>query len=256
MPADVMERLRAADPARDIDPVAPEHLLARLKASPSPPRRRKRRVLLLGVPVAVGVAVAAFVLPDGSPSLAARAYAQTAPAGDQILYVRTTIETKMRSSTVTKDTHAVRERWQRGSRWKERVELDGRVFGEIRGADGVLRFSDGKVAPKDYAELRAPGFVEEFRERYERGTLDESGTATFAGRPARRYVVEEQRNRAEYFIDAQTGLPLGSVEVYAVLTPGPGQPATGPNGTFTATTTVEAIEQLPATPENLSELSG
>jgi hypothetical protein len=252
MPADVLERLRAADPARDIDPAAPEALLARLKATP--PRRRPRRALLL-VPVAVAAAAAAILIPSADSNLAARAYAQTAPAGDEILYVRTTIDTHMRGPTITKDMHAVRERWEQGERWNDRVRMDGRVFGETRGADGVLRFSDGQIAPQSYVDLREPSFVEEFRKRYERGTLDESGTTTFKGRPARRYVVEEERSRSEYFLDAETGMPLGSVETFAVHQPEPGE-ATGPNGTFTATTVVDALEQLPATPANLGKLSG
>ncbi|WP_028064901.1 hypothetical protein [Solirubrobacter soli] len=253
MPADVIERLRAADPARDVDPIAPEALLTRLKATPPRKRKRRHRALLL-VPVAIAAAAAAFLIPSANTNLAARAYAQTAPTSGHILYVRTTIETTMRTPTVTKDTHAIRERWQQGERWNERVEMDGKVFGETRGADGKLRFSDGTVAPQSYVELREPGFVEEFRKRYERGTLDQSDTTTFNGRHARRYVVDEGRNRAEYFIDAESGMPLGSIEEFAVLSPGPGQPATGPNGTFTATTVVDAIEQLPATPANLDKL--
>jgi hypothetical protein len=254
MPADVIERLRAADPARDIDPAAPEALLAQLKA---PPRRRPRRRALLLLPVAVAV-VAALLIPSANTDLAARAYAQTAPAGDDILYVRTTIDTHMRAPTANKDTHAVRERWQQGDRWNERVDMDGRVFGQTRGADGRLRFSDGQVAPQSYVERLEPSFVEEFRKRYERGTLDESGTTTFNGRPARRYVVDEERKRAEYFLDAETGMPLGSVERFAVYQPQPNAKLEGaqPNGTFTATTTVDALEQLPATPANLSKLSG
>jgi hypothetical protein len=256
MPADVIERLRAADPARGVDPIAPEALLAQLKATP---RRRgaPRRALLL-IPAAVAAAVAALVIPSASPDLAARAYAQTAPAGDRILYVRTTIDTHMRGPAVSHDTHAVRERWQQGERWNERVDMDGRVFGERRGADGVLRFSDGQIAPQSSVELREPSFIDEFRKRYERGTLDEGGTTTFNGRPARRYVVDEQRNRAEYFLDAETGMPLGSIEQFAVYQPQRGQPLKGatPNGTFTATIVVDAIEQLPATPANLGKLSG
>jgi len=255
MPADVIERLRAADPARDVDPVAPEALLEQLKAAP---RRRPRRRALLLVPVAVAAAIAAFLLPGANTDLAARAYAQTAPAGDRILYVRTTVDTHMRGPRANKDTHAVRERWQQGDRWHERVEMDGRVFGETRGADGVLRLSNGVVASRRYVELREPGFVEEFRKRYEGGTLDDSGTTTFNGRPARRYVVDEERKRAEYFLDAETGMPLGSIEEFAVyqLQPGEGLRGAKPNGTFTATTIVDALEQLPATPENRSKLDG
>jgi hypothetical protein len=266
MPADVIERLRAADPARDIEPHPPELLLAQLKAAPRPARRSRRRRVAVLLPVAVAAAATAVlalpgtdaVLPGVKTSLAARAYAQTAPEGDRILYVHTTIETQMRTPTVTKDTHAVRERWQRDDRWRERLDLDGEEFTQTLGADGVLRFSDGTSAPPEYLERLAPDFVSEFRKRYERGTLDESATATFNGRPARKYVIDEDRNHAEYFLDADTGMPLGSVERFAVYSPTSGESikGKGPNGSFTATTIVDAIEQLPATPANLGKLSG
>jgi hypothetical protein len=214
------------------------------------------------VPAAVAAAIAVVLVPGAKTDLAARAYAQTAPAGDRILYVRTTIDTEMRAPGVTRDTHAVTDRWQQEARWHQRTTYDGRTSEETRGKDGVLRFSDGVTATRDgalgdYIDMRAAGFVEEFRKRYERGTLDESGTATFNGRPAKRYVVDEDRTRREYFIDAETGMPLGSVERFAVLTAKPGEPVKGrgPSGTFTATTTVRALEQLPPTPENLAKLN-
>ncbi len=262
MSADVIERLRAADPARAVDPAPPEALLAQLRATPrGKPRRSRRRALVL-VPIAAAIATGAVLIPGAKTDLAARAYAQTAPAGDRILYVRTTIDTRTRTPTIDDATHAVTERWQRGEQWHQRTAIDGHVYAEVRGADGVLRFSDDITGTPDgelkqHIDRRAPGFVEEFRRRYQRGTLDESGTTTFNGRPARKYVVGKERTRREYFIDAETGLPLGSVERFAILTPAPGKPVKGqrPNGTFTATTTVKALEQLPATPENLAKLT-
>jgi hypothetical protein len=255
MSTDVMERLRAADPARGLQPDAPEELLARLKT----PRRRRRRRAVVLAPVAVAAAVAAaVVLPGADPDLAARAYAQTAAAGDRILYVRTAIVNETRTPSGMRVSHAVRERWEREGRWRERLDIDGRVSTQTLGADGVLRFSDGKVAPRGYAEQYPPDFVEGFRTRYERGTLKEDGTTTFNRRPAKRYVADGKRTSTVYFVDAETGVPLGSVETFAVLEPKPDQALQhqAPNGTFTATTTVEAIEQLPATPANLGALSG
>jgi hypothetical protein len=132
------------------------------------------------------------------------------------------------------------------------------VFAETRGADGVLRFSDGTTAPPEYVAQLPPDFIAEFRLRYERGTLDASGTTTFDGRHARRYVVDEGRNRHEYFLDAETGMPLGSFERFAVYQGEAGEPVKGarPNGTFTARTTVDTLERLPATPANLAKLDG
>ena len=255
MSADVLERLRAADPARDVDPAAPDALLEQLLATPRPtPRRRRRRALIL-VPVAVAAACAAVLIPGTKTDLAARAYAQTAPAGDRILYVRTTIDTTMRGPTVSRDTHALTDRWQQGDRWHVRTANDGIVIEETRGADGILRISDGKTTVdatgdemRGYIAERESGFIEEFRKRYEGGTLDESGTATFDGRPARRYVFsDEDGNLHEFFLDAETGLPLGAIETFTARSRGA--------GTFIVTTRVRALEQLPPTPENLAKLN-
>src|SRR4051812_19347880 len=191
MPADLMERLRAADPARDVDPAAPEALLEQLKTprrAPARPRRLLRALVLL--PIAAAAATVAVLTPGAKTDLAARAYAQTAPAGDQILYVRTTIETKMRAATIAKDTHAVLERWQQGDRWRQRTDDGEGVSEQALDADGRLRVSEGVVAMPEGAKPAAQSdFIEDFRKRYERGTLDESGPATFDGHPARRYVV-------------------------------------------------------------------
>ena len=102
---------------------------------------------------------------------------------------------------------------------------------------------------RDYIADRESGFIEEFRQRYEGGKLDESGTATFDGVPARRYVFhDEDGNLHEFFLDAETGLPLGAIETFQVRSRG--------GGTFIVTTRVEALEQLPPTPENLAKLAG
>ena len=140
---------------------------------------------------------------------------------------------------------------------------------QLLGADGVLRnrLSDSgetqTLAPSDGAEAREiiarsrRGFVAEFRARYERGVLDESGPTTFMGHSARRYVVEGSASRLggreQYFLDAATGAPLGMVTEITILKPE--AIATGaPLGTMRHTTVVERIEHLPATDANLAKV--
>ena len=76
-----------------------------------------------------------------------------------------------------------------------------------------MRPSDGPEAREIIANSRRD-FVADFRARYERGVLDDDGTTTFAGRPARRYVVNDPqiaRQREEFYLDAETAAPLGSI---------------------------------------------
>jgi hypothetical protein len=261
-----LERLRAADPARDVDPAPPEDLLRAIVASPR--QRRRRRAAFALVPVTAAALAALFLLPGGSTDLAARAYAQTAPAADSILYVRTTMQQKMVQDgrTIRDDTDR-QERWQQGGRWRQVLEHDGELFVEVREADGTLHLPDGTKARRedggdaqDYIDRSEPGFLTSFRKAYEDGTLDERGDATFAGRAAKVYVVvDKYGSRSEFFIDAEDGMPLGSrqrlvgfsVEVGEDGKPGPGKP----NGYLLMTETVEALEQLPPTPENLAKLT-
>ena len=74
-----LERLRSADPARDLDPTPPEDLLRAIVATPRRRARRRRRAAFALVPVTAAALAALFLLPGGSTDLAARAYAQTAP---------------------------------------------------------------------------------------------------------------------------------------------------------------------------------
>lgn len=133
----------------------------------------------------------------------------------------------------------------------------------------MLHFSDGVSArredggdAKQYIDRRATGFLAEFRSDYERGRLGDGGETTFNGRPAKRYVVDWKvgESRAEYFLDADTGMPLGSRQsggLYRAEIGPDGRLKPGPKfGTSTAVTTVDALEQLPSTPENEKKLSG
>lgn len=261
-----LERLRASDPARDLEPTPPEELLRAIVATPR--KRRRRRAALLLAPVTGAAAVAALLLaPAGSTDLAARAYAQTAPAADAILYVRTTTHTVMPPSrSGVREQTFRRERWQQGGRWRSVMRYQDEVFVEFRDADGVLHLPDGTKARRedggdaeDYIDRSTPGFLATFRKAYENGTLDESGEARFAGRAAKRYVVRERDNVSEYFLDAETGEPLGSRQRLALYKAEIGRdrrPTAGkPMGHMEITETVEALQQLPPTPENLAKLT-
>lgn len=264
-----LERLRASDPARDLDPAPPEELLRAIVATPRPEKRRRRRAPLALVAAGAAIAAAFVALGGGSTDLAARAYAQTAPGPDTILYVRTKLRMTIEIPGREDEEVSNRERWQRGERWRSVLRLDGRVYEEVRGADGVLRFSDGETArredggeAKEYIERGSIDFLTQFRTAYRSGKLDEGGDTRFAGRPAKRYVVTSPntRNRAEYFIDAETGMPLGSRDRLEAFAPeiGPDRrPRAGKSvGFHVQETLVEAIEQLPPTPENVAKLSG
>jgi hypothetical protein len=261
-----LERLRTADPARDLDPAPPEDLLRAIVATPR--RRRRRRLPLVLVPVTAAALAALFLLPGGSTDLAARAYAQTAPEANSILYVRTTMHHVMeRDGRRERDELDRRERWQQGGRWRSVLQHQGETYVEVRDADGTLHLPDGETArredggeAKDYIDRSAPSFLATFRKAYENGQLDESGETSFAGRAAKRYVVVDRYGgRSEYFIDAETGMPLGSRQklvMYSVRIGPDRRPRPDkPNGHVLLTETVEALEQLPPTPENLAKLS-
>jgi hypothetical protein len=258
-----LERLRASDPARDLDPTPPEDLLRAIVATPRKRRHRRRAALAL-IPVTAAAVAALLLAPTGSTDLAARAYAQTTPAADAILYVRTTTHSVM--PPPGKEQTFRRERWQQGGRWRSVMRYQDEVLVEVRDANGVLHLPDGGTwrredggDAKDYIDRSEPGFLTNFRKAYESGRLDESGDARFAGRAAKRYVVRERDNVSEYFLDAETGEPLGSRQRLALYRARIGphrRPLAGkPMGYMEITETVEALQQLPPTPANLALLT-
>ncbi len=309
MTHDILERLRERDPAGELDGTPPAELLARLMAEPrddlTPPtrpplaRRPLVRVAVAGVATAALLAgVSAGINGDASPDLAARAYAQT-DAGADILHVvlrgRTDLvphDSSIKRSQLPDEEAESVETWLYGREAHTVIEVGDaggtKTFSsdQLLGGDGVLRnrLSDSgetqTLSPSDGAEAREiiarsrRGFVAEFRARYERGVLDESGPTTFMGRSARRYVVEGSASRLggreQYFLDAATGAPLGMMTEMTVLKPEPivdGKPVkpgerfpasaltTGePLGTMRHTTIVERIEHLPATDANLAKV--
>lgn len=255
------ERLREADPARDLDPAVPEDLLTRLVAGPREPRRRRvpRRLLLVPAVAAAAVLAVPLLAPDRTPpDLAALAYAQSAAPAGEILYVRTTTHVVMTDRDRSERAFHATESWQLGPRWRTVTHDDGEVYEEYNDADGRLHFGDGETTGRaegdeirEYVDRRAPGFLAEFRRDYERGVLDERGTVEFNGRPAKRFVVTWKGGNAEYFLDAEAGTPLGSRSVLNSYAPNTNKQI----GTHTVTTIVDELETLEPTRENLSKLA-
>ncbi|MEA2149343.1 MAG: hypothetical protein QOD69_1173 [Solirubrobacteraceae bacterium] len=296
MTPDVLDRLRPHDPAAGLDPTPPDALLARLLGEPrpapgaatTPPRRAP--LARRGVRVAIGGAAAAALIAGasvaqhggGSPSLAARAYAQTDPGGGVlhvILHDRTDF-----AAAQPHDTSGTVESWVHGDEAHTILTSfqDGRTFtsDQLLGADGVIRnlLEDGELQtlrPGDGAEAQEiiaqsrRDFVDDFRSRYEHGVLDDTGDTTFMGRPARRYVVTPPATRVpggtgpvdpsteEFFVDASSGAPLGSIfttSMYAAEGVKDGKPVAGRRSTVRFIQVVDTIERLPATPANLEKV--
>jgi hypothetical protein len=107
------------------------------------------------------------------------------------------------------------------------------------------------------------GCVEDFRRSDERGQLEDDGDATFARRPARRYVVAARGrddSPQEIYLDADTGTPLRSVDRLAVYrdterrSSRAAGPLEEPIGSVVSVTVVETVERLAPTPEHLAKL--
>ena len=216
-----LERLRTADPARDLDPDAAggpparDRRHAAAQAQPQAPR-----AALALVPVTAAALAALFLLPGGSTDLAARAYAQTAPEANSILYVRSTMQPRDGAGRPAPSRTRPRgasagSRAGAGARYCiARARCTWRSATPTASCACPMattaRREDGGDA-EYYIDRSEPGFLANFRKAYENGRLDESGDARFAGRAAKRYVVTDRYgSRSEYFLDAETGMPLGS----------------------------------------------
>ncbi|HEX6391247.1 MAG TPA: hypothetical protein VFZ89_17425 [Solirubrobacteraceae bacterium] len=259
----VLDRLHAADPARDHSPPPDELLLQRLLGEPRQAPRRRLPVRRLAAVAAAAVIAGVVVASGGSPSpdLAARAYAQTS-AAEQILYVRTRSEGTQTSPRGRTHNDIVAEYWtyegrvfyrvvtQTPGRPAIRFELAAAPDGSVRTRRDDEAWSASGASPDTEALRR--GFVAEFRRYYERGQLETATDATFAGRNAKRYVVtQDHPGRAEYYVDAETAEPLGAIYVTRF--------SIRPNGPLVGeqrnVQTVEKISHLEPTPENLAKLT-
>jgi hypothetical protein len=277
-----LQRLTKADPARGLDPTAPDELLARLVACPrrpAPPVRARRRALGPAIGIAAVLAlvgVAALIGTPGGPravDLAAQAYAQTGPDTGQIVHVIASTERSEITATATTSDLGSIEEWHRGSEThrRERFTKGGTpvTVDHLITADGTLREAtpDGgsRVVPPSAGGYSAAeiagqqqGFVGEFRQRYEQGELAAAGDVQFAGTPARRYVVTLPDGAGDgglaeaFYVDRETGEPLGYTSTWR----GELRDLQGGSVPTTVrfTETVRLLERLEPTPQNLREL--
>lgn len=289
IPPDPLTLLERADPAEriDLDPAPPEDVLAGIvTARPAvrgrPRRRRALRLVPVGFALAAAVAVlGALLVGDGDVDVAEKAYAATSPAAG-ILYTEMTLELSTPVATDAGHDHDrshVRS-WQQGDRAHViRTELDenGRpkrlpasvgsqpwVYESVQDGDvlhmltpkgrvDTVRERDGAEATEILADGRR-SIVERFRARFVGAELRDAGETTFAGRPARAYEVNGRPHAREtYYLDPESGLPLGAVSVFGHAN-GPDGPESKPSRNVRLTETVLRFERLPATPANLAKL--
>jgi hypothetical protein len=243
--------------------------------------RRRRRPALLLVPALIVAAIAALLVVNGGgsgtvPADEKEAVATLMPAAtpafvtvdsNKIVYVHATTVAIDHTNGGDRKPTSVTEEWHRGRETHRLVtgtNADGSSFSldHVIEADGtmhqvneegtyrVIRGSDANDAAKDAANVIADeqaGFLESFRNRYEPGSLDPSGDVTFAGKPAYRYHIAADANRSpdqSYYIDRTNGEPLGFTSTLDL----------DPSSSVTATQTVDTIEFLDPTPENLAKL--
>ena len=288
MSIDLMDRLRERDPAADCDATPPDVLLEQIVAEPrrqpadrARHRRRSVAVTLGGVATALAVGAVLAVTGGGpAPALVDRAYAQTA-SDPGILHVVTESRLTSDDRLIADQSEHV-ESWSRGDRARTVITIreasgktatydqvlgsDGSVRNRMSGGQGqVWRPADGPDASRAIASMRA-GFVANFRRAYERGVLQAGGPTTFAGHRAQRYVVHSTgasrqdgpAGTATYFVDAETGAPLGAERVQPLYRPrvGDGKVRQGePMSSLRATEVVTTLEHLPASTENDAKLT-
>lgn len=271
--SDPLTRLRDADPVGflDVDSSPPCDLLDRIVAEPAPPVkivslpavRRASLLAVVALALAGVAAVGVLVESGGGVSLAARAYAATAPA-DAVVFTQTTTTsdgpmghdvTHMRSWVHGDRMHDVMDIVQNGKSFRYEHDQRGDVFrtlydgkvDSIRADDPGWRGDEGR---EGFAQnLRT--VVERFRARY--AGMRDAGETSFNGRPARAYTS----GRETFYVDRETALPLGSVSVYELHQPRleNGRVVAGkPMGEMRVTETVDVFERLPPTPQNLALL--
>jgi hypothetical protein len=292
---DLITLLREADPAErlDVDLHAPPPAAVLERIIAAPPRRRRdrapRRIAVAAVALTAAAAAAVALLSSGAKfDPAATAYAQTAP-GPHVLHV------VVSTSMVMTGRHPIRqqnrdEMWQYGGRSHRVTDTAQQddsagtppheTFEYVKDGDVLrARMQDGEIQTtraSDGDEARQilqteSDFVAAFRRRYEKHALRDAGETTFAGHRARAYVVTDALNPSPgvmrppastetYYIDAETGDPLGSTQTLALYEPkiGPDHkpvPSTVRSGEMRITEIVERLERLALTPGNLAKLT-
>jgi hypothetical protein len=291
---DPITLLREADPVEhleiDLEAPPPTAVLERITAAPRRPPRRAARRLVVAAVAACAAAAAAVALLPGSAKFdpAARAYAQTAP-GPHVMHVIVS------TSMVMTGSHPIRQQdrsevWQYGDKShritaiSEQDDSAGTPPHEtmeyVKVGDVLrARMQDGEIQTLRASEsdearqaLQVESdFVAAFRRRYERNALRDAGETTFAGRRARAYDVIDaatpspgvMRPPAEaetYYLDAETGDPLGSIRTMALYDFRIGRDRKPVQtdkkiGEMRTTEVVDRLERLPLTPANLAKLT-
>lgn len=238
---ELMERLAAADPVRDREPLTPEAqrgadaMLARLLATPvTEPRRPRVRPRALAVAGAACVALAVFVAINllGSkapgPSVVDRAVAAVTRGGVYHVVERMTVRGPGRPAEIDSEswyTHDGRLHrtafTTRGGKRQLAEDLAGRRRpGRLSGA--ALRWdpSANTIEESGFAEGGGVPFLDPFTDPGERlqalekqGRLRVAGTTSVDGKRAYRLVsgkvpVDKDQAEVEIAVDAKTYLPL------------------------------------------------
>jgi hypothetical protein len=254
--ADIDDLVRAADPAAEptwrdeVDALLAQAAAITATAPPLTRRRRPPRRLLIAVPAAAALLFAlAMALSHGGPSLAARAYAATAP-GDEIVHevaVMTIPPGEGGPATMINET------WYRpfDGTARSRQWVPGHSASVVvHDADGAMHITtpEGRTetsAPETEAARQRIDWTRSvtltFRRDYEQQQLHDDGMTTLEGRSVHAYSAGPNT----WYIDPDTALPVGS----RVMVSTPPDPTRRP-----VTMVIKTYERLPVTPENLAKL--
>lgn len=225
MKPDLLDELRAADPARahapDPDPDW-DAMARQILATPRGPRPRGRRrrpalALALACAVALGAVCAVALLPGGAPpTVLERAYAAVSQHA-VYHYVATSQELEGPQRRPLADTRASVQGWIDPTTGEIHELSDN---GDEWATDGerrtmYLAFNDSLQSfdepPAADPSAQPPDDVLGALTRSLRaGALRDEGREVFEGRPVRRFVaVNEQRTwRQTFLVDAETYLPV------------------------------------------------
>jgi hypothetical protein len=260
---DLLRTIDPADDARDDDRAAAQ-LLRAVLAEPPPARRRRvrRRHALIALPVAAALLVALpFALNRGGESLAAKAYAQTAP-GDEIVH-----EVSVSQMLEPPGPQVTQESWWRPADGTARRVLQtagGKPIETVIGADGVAHLHspyathpDEVINPNGNADApmmrrvlnRVRGVTLAFRDDYAGQQLRDEGITTLDGRTVHAYSADTKEWSMEdkafatfhrtFYLDPDTARPIAQrIQM----------------GKAIELMTVKRYEKLPVTPENLALL--
>ena len=187
MRPDVLDELRAADPARRMPPEQPDWDAIAARITATPPRRRRHLALVPAV-AAAALAIVAVLTGGGATSAIDRAYA--AISQDAIYHYTVTFQ-ELEDGRPVPGTRSEREAW-----------IDPRT-GRIRElfASGEERVTDGGGSENVLAALTRS---------IRAGALRDDGVTEFEGRTVRRLVARNAEGTwtQTFLVDAETYLPV------------------------------------------------